>query len=67
MYILQTFVRESKLSFSKRKSDIDSSRSMEASTRKVSQTPKRFDHLGAKKACENIFDPLKQKMVTCIQ
>ena len=36
---------------------------MEASTREASQTPKLYDHPGAKKAlCGNILDSLKQKI-----
>ena len=51
MYFFQIFVRDSKLSFSKRKTDIDSSRSwrLADSAREASQTPNLYDLPGAKK------------------
>jgi hypothetical protein len=60
MYILQTFVRNTILSFSKHKSDIDLSRS----GRLVRGKPVRhYDHSELKKAlCGNILDSLRQKM-----
>jgi hypothetical protein len=62
MYVLQMFVRDSKLSFSKRKT-VWLIKVMEASTREASQTPKLYDHSGANKTlCGNILDSLKQKM-----
>lgn len=56
------FIKDGKLSFSKRKTDI-LIKVMEAGTRESSQTPKLYDHSGVKKALlGNILDTLKQKM-----
>ena len=49
MYVLQTFVRDNKLSFSKRETD-RLIKVMEASRIESSRTPKLYDNSGAKKS-----------------
>jgi len=63
MYVLQTFVGDSKLSFSKRKTDIDSSRSWRLAGGKSARLQNFLTTQELRKAlCENILDALKQKM-----
>jgi hypothetical protein len=63
MHVLQTFVRDSKLFFSKYKNDIDLSRSWRLPRGKPVKTSKfKTTQELKKELCGNILDSIKKKM-----